>query len=485
MNKIKSSLFFLYLLAGVQSLAQKSTYPRIEKTVSRAEVEAQLRFLAADEMRGRATGSPELNIAANYIASLFRQMGLKPLPGTNGYFQQVPVEEQAPPTDTKLWIGPAALSLNTDLLVVDGGPADISGETVLLKRNGDISDDFKGKIVVHVLDADELQSFSKTRTASNERYEKLGFVGAKALLEVVQGLPTTWESLQERYDAPRTFLHEEGTPMPRIWLKSKDQDWLRTLQQQGTGSAILKIQRAAPKKLDTKNVAGMITGTDKKLRDEFILVCAHYDHVGVGKPVNGDSIYNGARDDAMGTVAMVAAAKHLSADPPKRSVIFMACTGEERGLLGSEWYAGHPLVPLDNTPFVLAADGAGFNDTTFFMALGYGRLDHVELFDQVGKATGMRIKENPMPKADLYAGSDNFPFARRGVPAVDFSPGLTAFDAEITKYYHQPADEAGTLNFSHVTKYARAYALAAELLANAAVLPAWKAGDPFGAVMKK
>lgn len=480
MNKALTSLVIGALLASGPVFGQKASYPRIEKTISRTEVEAQLRFLAADEMRGRATGSPELNIAANYIASLFRQMGLKPVPGAHGYFQQVPVEEQAAPTDAKLWIGPAALSMNTDLLVVDGGPADISGETVLLKKNGDISEDFKDKIVVHLLDAEELQSFSKTRTASNERYEKLGLVGAKALIEVVQGLPTTWGALQERYNAARTFNHSDQAAMPRVWLKSKDQDWLKTLQTQGTGSAILKIQRPAPRPLDTKNVLGMVTGTDMKLKNEFLVVCAHYDHVGVGKPVNGDSIYNGARDDAMGTVAMLAAAKNLAANPPKRSVIFMACTGEERGLLGSEWYAGHPLVPLDKTGFVLAADGAGFNDTTFFVALGYGRLDHVEPFDQVGKASGMKIKENQVPKADLYAGSDNFPFARKGVPAVDFSPGLTGFDAEITKYYHQPADEVGTLNFSYVTKYARAYAHAAELVANATVLPTWKVGDPFG-----
>jgi len=482
MKRAYASLLILSLFASNMGFAQKPGYSRIEKTITRAETESQLRFLAADEMRGRATGSPELNIAANYIASLFQQMGLSTVPGANGYFQQVPVEEQDAPSDAKLWIGPATLSLKTDLLVVDGGPVDISGETVLLKRNGDISGDFKGKIVVHVLDADELQSFSKTRTASNERYEKLGLVGAKALIEVVQGLPTSWEALQDRYGGLRTFNHKDGLSMPRVWLKSKDQDWLRTLETQGTGSAILKIQRSAPRILDTKNVLGMVVGTDKKLKDEYLVVCGHYDHVGVGKPVNGDSIYNGARDDAMGTVAMLAAAKYLSANPPKRSVIFMACTGEERGLLGSEWYAGHPLVPLDKTGFVLAADGAGYNDTTFVIALGYGRLDHVEPFDLMGKATGLKVKENPNPKADFYAGSDNFPFARRGVPAVDLSPAFTAFDAEITKYYHQPADEVGTLNFSYVVKYVRAFACAAEQLCNAGMLPSWKAGDPF---MKK
>jgi len=305
------------------------------------------------------------------------------------------------------------------------------------------------------------------------------------LIEVVQGLPTSWEALQERYGGPRTFNHREAVVMPRIWLKSKDQDWLRTLEAQGTGSAILKVQRAAPRAMDTKNVVGMVAGTDKKLKDEYVLVCGHYDHVGVGKPVNGDSIYNGARDDAMGTVAMLAAAKYLTANPPKRSVIFMACTGEERGLLGSEWYAGHPMVPLDKTVFVIAADGAGFNDTTRVTVLGYGRLDHVEPFDQMGKATGLKVMENPNPKMDLYAGSDNFPFARRGVPAVDLSPGLTGFDAEITKYYHQPADEAGSLNFRYVVKYVRAYAHAAELTANAGVSPTWKAGDPFMAGQKK
>jgi Zn-dependent M28 family amino/carboxypeptidase len=228
-----------------------------------------------------------------------------------------------------------------------------------------------------------------------------------------------------------------------------------------------------------KNVAGAIEGKDPVLKNEWIVVSAHYDHVGVKKNATPDSIYNGARDNAIGTTALLHAAKFFSKNPPKRSVLFLAVTGEEKGLLGSEWYANHPLIPLNQTVFDLNCDGAGYNDKTIATIIDLNRTSVDELLKKACQSFGLEAKGDPAPEQNLYERSDNLNFAVKGIPAVDMAPGVKAFDPELFKYYHQPADEVSSLDMTYIEKFHRAFVYAAYLIVNDKEKPQWRKGDKF------
>lgn len=230
----------------------------------------------------------------------------------------------------------------------------------------------------------------------------------------------------------------------------------------------------------SQNVIGLIEGTDPALKEEYILLSAHYDHVGVGPATaEGDSIYNGARDNAVGVATIMAAGKYFAENPPRRSVMLAAWTAEELGLVGSKFFVENPLVPLDQIVFNINIDGAGYNDTTKVTVVGLERTGAESLFESAAGAFGLEAIPSPVPELNLFNRSDNVHFARQGIPAPTFSPGFTAFDEEIAYYYHQPTDESNTLDFEYVTRYTHAYILAAEKIANADNAPFWKPGDEY------
>lgn len=219
------------------------------------------------------------------------------------------------------------------------------------------------------------------------------------------------------------------------------------------------------------NVVGVLPGSDSKLRDQAILVDAHYDHLGVGEPVDGDSIYNGADDDASGTVAVLEIARALAAGPrPKRTVVFLATTGEEVGLLGTRWYIAHPVVPLERTVANLEIEMIGRPDSLAGgrgkgWLTGYERSTMGSMFERAGIA----IVPDPHPAQSFFTRSDNIAFARRGIPAHTLSSYNLHTD------YHTPADEADRVDLDHMTGVIRAGARAVRLLANGPV-PRWRPG---------
>jgi Zn-dependent M28 family amino/carboxypeptidase len=184
-------------------------------------------------------------------------------------------------------------------------------------------------------------------------------------------------------------------------------------------------------------------------------------------------------------VALLVAAKALSQQPPKRSVMVLALTGEEVGLLGSRYYAENPLVPLKQTIFDLNIDGAGYNDTTIVSVIGLERTGAKAEIEAGARAFGLNVFAEPAPEQGLFDRSDNVSFAAKGVPAPTFSPGFKAFDAEIAKYYHQAIDNPESLDFSYVHKFCQAYAHTARLIANRSTRPFWIAGDKYEAVGKE
>lgn len=220
------------------------------------------------------------------------------------------------------------------------------------------------------------------------------------------------------------------------------------------------------------NVVGILPGSDPELRDEAVVVSAHYDHLGVGRPVNGDSIYNGANDDASGTTAVLEIARLLGrqSPAPKRTVVFLLVTGEERGMLGTRWYLDHPVEPLDHTVANLNVEMIARPDP---LAGGAGRawltgFERSTLGPALREA-GIPIVPDPRPEQHFFERSDNYPFARRGIVAHTLSSfGLHAD-------YHQPGDEARFADPAHMAQVMAAAARAVRLLADGPA-PAWVAG---------
>jgi hypothetical protein len=225
------------------------------------------------------------------------------------------------------------------------------------------------------------------------------------------------------------------------------------------------------RRLTAVNVIGILPGADPALRDSVILVDAHYDHLGIGPAVNGDSIYNGADDDASGVVAVLEIAKALAAGPPpRRTVIFAATTGEEVGLLGTRWYLQHPVVPLDRMTANLEIEMIGRPDS---LAGGPGRawLTGFErsTMGSMFAAAGLPIGPDRRPDEQFFMRSDNIAFAQAGIPAHTLSTFNLHSD------YHRPSDDASRVDFAHMTAVIRAAAAATRLLADGPA-PQWNPG---------
>jgi Zn-dependent M28 family amino/carboxypeptidase len=222
------------------------------------------------------------------------------------------------------------------------------------------------------------------------------------------------------------------------------------------------------------NVVGMLRGTDPALAQQVVLVDAHYDHLGIGKPVNGDSIYNGADDDASGTTAVIEIARALAAGPPpKRSILFVATTGEEVGLLGTRWFIQHPPVSLKAIVSNLEIEMIGRPDSLAggpgrAWLTGYERSTMGAMFT----AAGLPIVADARPSQHFFERSDNIAYAQMGIPAHTLSTYNMHSD------YHRPSDELSRIDFGHMTRVIQAGAQAVRILADGPV-PTWnKGGQP-------
>jgi len=227
----------------------------------------------------------------------------------------------------------------------------------------------------------------------------------------------------------------------------------------------------AERRLEAVNVVGLIPGTDRSLAAEVVLVSAHYDHVGIRQPVAGDSIYNGADDDASGTVAVLEVARRLRHGPPvRRTVVFAAFIGEEVGGVGSRWYLQHPVRALEATVANLNIEMIGRPDS---LAGGPGRAwltgyERSTMGDGL-EAAGVPIVPDPRPAQNFFRRSDNYPLAVRGIVAHT----LSTFNLHTD--YHRPSDEAGRLDYGHMARVIEAAVLAVRVLSDGP-RPEWKPG---------
>lgn len=482
-----------------------------------------VKILADDNMEGRLTGTPGYDRAAAYVAGQYQKLGLKPA-GTDGYYQPVPLKEQSldlaasklalagPAGETALTLGEQVLPGNRvpQLPQAFDAPLVFLGYGLHLPEAG--YDDFagldlSGKIVVTLAGGPKhLSGALKSHARSAEFWpalEKAGAIGVITLANPKQ-MDVPWERVKlfaatpgmrladpALNDAKRPFLTASFSPAEAELLFRNSghsfADMLAIADRAETLPRFELKQRlkgrivASDREFSSPNVVGLLPGRDPKLKAEHVVLTAHLDHVGVDKPVNGDSIYNGAMDNASGIASMIETARALKSARPKRSILFVAVTGEERGLLGSRYNANRPTVPAGDLVANINMDMyLPLWPFTHVTALGGEESTLGPLSAQVAAKLGVMQVPDDQPDRNLFVRSDQYSFVRTGVPALALKFATsTPEQQEIQKAwlrdrYHAPSDD---LNQPIEPKYATAFnrylARLIEAVANAPDRPGW------------
>lgn len=475
--------------------------------------------LAHDSMRGRETGSKEHRLAAEYIAANFRKAGLKPAGMSNGFFQPVPFRvrqiDEAHSSVTLLRNGGIErLRFGPDVAInLRGSTAGrIEGEMVFLgyglqqPGHEDLNGiDLRGKIVV-VLSGGVPRGMSGPALATARNAAAMNFrtQGVAGLLQVANprgDIP--WDrAVMSRTNPQMTVLEDTTTPPPFVVVTVNPANAQKIFA--GSSHTYAELQALAdsgaplpridlPGKLATEvsvitrdvssdNVVGMLPGTDAVLKNEHVVLTAHLDHLGVGTAQNGDSIYNGAMDNAAGIATLIETAAALKQARLKRSVLFVAVTGEEKGLLGSGYFATHPTVPVQSIVADLNTDM--FLPINPFNYLLINGLEESDLADDARRAaagTKVEVITDPEPERNAFVRSDQFSFIRRGIPALSFKLGFVKGTPEHEKVlawrrerYHgvsddlaQPVDRKAAADFNAL------YAKIVTEVANRPTRPDW------------
>jgi hypothetical protein len=482
MKKI-ALLLFACLVYSPSLFAQKQD---VEKRFASKDAIAQFTYLASDALMGRDPIRPEMKLAYTFIAQELEKAGAKPLPGGNGYYQDIPFNLSSPPTKGSVQLGNFSYSQGQNLLVLDGNS--FSGTYEVMEVGFGSAEEFagkdlKGKIAISNVGAPNKFSPNQLFAEGRAKAKRAKDAGAVALIERFNVPSVPWQLVSGFLNRPQMgMVQGETGNLPYLWVE----DLKNQLTGTNLGNATLAVEGKVNRKIDGKNILAMIEGTDPQLKNEYILLSAHYDHVGVGTPdETGDSIYNGARDNAVGTVAVINAANYFAKNPPKRSILFALWTAEEKGLLGSAYFANNPLVPLNQIVYNLNIDNAGYNDTSIITVIGLGRTTADFMINEAVAEFGLTAKADPSPEQGLYDRSDNVNFARKGIPAPSFTLGFTAFDDEINKYYHKAGDEVESFDLNYAQLYWKSYILSAQKIANWSQKPQWTAGDKYEEVGKK
>ncbi|MFD2037418.1 M28 family peptidase [Belliella marina] len=478
------------LFLSSTALFAQSDKTAIESNFNERESISHFRYLASDELMGRDPIRPEIDAAARYIAEQFWKYGANEIDGANGYYQHIPFRLSSPPTKGEVVLGKSTFTQGDNLLVLDG--PSVGGDYELVVVGYGLEPDYegkdvKGKIVVTNVGAPDRLTPSDLFAAGREKLLLAQSKGAVAVLEMYN-IPSPWNFAARTLNRTQLTIDNTGgkASIPYIWINDPKNETINAIGNGAVKSAKVEVAGKINKEIIGKNVIAIIEGTDPVLKDEYVMLSAHYDHIGVGRPdANGDSIYNGARDNAVGTVAVINAARYFAENPPKRSILLCAWTAEEKGLLGSRYFADNPLIPLNKIIYNFNIDNGGYNDTSIITVIGLGRTSADPLITKAVSEFGLEAIPDPAPEQGLYDRSDNVNFARKGIPSPTFSLGFTAFDEEIGKYYHQPGDHVDNFDLDYAVKYWKSYILSALYIANTTEKPIWTSGDKYEEVGKE
>jgi hypothetical protein len=504
-------------------------------------IEADVRFLADDLLEGRAAGTRGYDLAALYVANRYRAIGLAPAGDDGTYFQAVSLLEARRVREGAAFTvrrddGDLAFAFQDEFLPgmnfnaashAVSAPLVFVGQAVHAPELGhdDFSDvDVRGKVAVYFSGAPS--SFGNTQRAfhasGREKMAQLaerGAIGAISIGNPVDEAKYPWARGARNWQMPGMRLVDApgqpldawpglrataslsvhgarrllaGAPMPVDEIfERRESGKLESFDLPGvvTLSGATTLQR-----VDSRNVVGKLPGSDPALAGEHIVYSAHLDHIGIGAEVEGDGIYNGAFDNALGIAVMLQAATELRADatPPRRSLLFVAVTAEERGLLGATHFATSPTVAKDSLVANINMDMPVFlTDVTDVVPIG---IVHSTLEADVQAAAaqlGVGLTPDPKPEEVVFVRSDQYAFVREGIPAVYLDAGIKARNPDIdamalyedflTGHYHQPSDETDlAIHYPSAAMLARLNAAIGRRVGDADARPAWKDGDFFG-----
>ncbi|MEJ5369107.1 MAG: M28 family peptidase [Bryobacteraceae bacterium] len=466
-NFLRLSSAFLAIAAATAALAPEEI--RLASSISADLLKAHVSFLASDALEGRDTPSRGLDLAAEYIASQFRRLGLKPGAGSS-YFQTARMENVTRPAEgfslEIRWNGgqysadsSRAAVLSGDALQLDSAPAVrvtwTSPDDPLPARES-----VEGKVV--------LLSVPPRGAAFQQKRRELLALGPQA---VIASGPTF---------RPRSLLEERQDPSRRspALILISDPEFAKALDTiSGASTVSLRVPAPLRQPVDLKNVAAVLEGSDPKLKNEYILLSAHYDHVGT-RDTGEDRIFNGANDNASGTATVLALAEAFARHPerPRRSLVFLLYFGEERGLVGSRYYARNPLFPLRQTVANLNFEQMGRTDDNSgsragkLTASGFDYTTLGDLLTLAGKDTGVEAFKDGANSDSFFARSDNQALADAGIPAITVAVAWTFPD------YHRPGDEWDKLDYANMERAVRTSAIAVWRAANDPAAPAWIEG---------
>lgn len=485
-------LALLLTLGCAFTLTAQTEIEKVTENISKSEIEGHIYFLADDVLKGRATGSPELKIAASYLANCFRRYDVQPNPKTGTYYQEVKLKRVSPPKNASIEINNQVI---TDYAFINAASMTSDQGTIFLNyglANDYIGKDVKGKVIIVKAGSAETKdaraAFGLRRTKGKLAKDN----GVTAIIELLKTDDNMWSFIDHNFNGPSLTVDlgdndkNDGDETAYVWVLDREGKMAEQLSAATTISSKIAIGDKQEEAVISQNVIGVVEGTDATLKNEYIIYSAHYDHVGIGKPdKTGDTIYNGARDNAVGTTTVLSMAKNLAKYPTKRSALFILFTGEEKGLLGSSYYVENPVLPLNQMVYCFNSDNAGYNDTSLISIIGLTRTTAENNIFTAAETFGLKAIEDPAKEQGLFDRSDNVNFAKKGIPSPTFSLGFTSFDGDVTKYYHRPGDEAHTLDYDYLLKFFKAYVLAGRNIANDKETPRWNEGDKYEEASKE
>ena len=456
------------LLAAPQSFSPTPEIYRALAAISADSLRGNLSFIAADLLEGRDTPSRGLDIAALYIAAQFRRADLEPA-GDDGYFQTAKMLRITPPGegfDLSLRDTGEILTVSRDdAAVVSQRPLEFSAPLYKIAGPGSLQvASIKGKVVE--LDTARADTPAMARAAAALHpaafLETDGDEGGSAV-------PRLIDPDQER-------ISYGG--VPRLVVRGPDAVKLLHAAKPGDTGITITIKLPAPTAVPVtlRNVAALLRGSDPALRDRYVLLTAHYDHLGRSQ---AGAVFPGANDDGSGTVSVIEIAQALAAMPlhPKRSILFMAFFGEEEGSLGSRYYTSHPLVPLAKTIADLnleqvgRTDAIAGNENLNATLTGFRYSTVSRTLEEAGDLTGVKVYETPNGD-DFFDRSDNQTFAEHGIPAHTIAVALDFRD------YHDPGDVWQKIDYSNMAKVDRMIAMGLVMLADSVAPPRWNSDNP-------
>src|SRR5689334_2815945 len=538
------AVFLLLVFSSTALVGQQ----RSSSPINEATLKAHIRFLSDDLLEGRGTGARGGEIAAKYIAAQLEAVGAKGVGENGSFFQPVSLVGVKADPGTVLTIsgasGSESFKFADDFVAFTGAQTesvDVDADLVFVgyginapeQRWNDYkgaATDYRGKILVMLVNdppattaepnlfGGKALTYYGRWTYKYEEAARRGAVGAILLhTDASAGYP--WSVVRTsngswRFDIART--PDDTTPFLQFRSWVTDEAAHRIMKLAGQDLDALRAKAATrdfqPVKLGLKgklnlksevkrvaapNVVGVIEGSDPQLKNEYVVYSAHWDHLGVGAPdKQGDTIYNGALDNASGVAVVLGIADTIANMPaaqrPKRSSLFLFPTAEEQGLLGAEWYAAHPVVPLEKTAANVNLDSMNvLGPTQDFIPLGAERSSLKAVVEAVARNMNLRVSQDSRPEQGSFYRSDHFPFAKAGVPSISLKEGNEyvgrskewgeeQFKAYNTAHYHQPSDEMrDTWDFRGMIQEVDIALAIGRMISDAPQMPKFNPGDEF------